>query len=113
MITYVETIERMDCYPTFETKSDVVCTVYWRINADDGEHSATSYGSVGVTWKEGDPFTTYEDLTFQQVWGWVAEVINVDDIKASLEKQIQEQINPPIVSQALPWASPTPPSIIG
>ena len=101
--TYTNLIERMDCYPTYETKSDVVCTIFWRMNATDGEYSATAYGSCGVTWKEGDPFTPYEDLTFQQVWGWVADSINVDDVKASLEKQIQEQINPPIVSLPLPW----------
>lgn len=109
MINYVDTIEKIDCYPTFETQTDVVCTIYWRMNADDGEHFATAYGSVGVTWKEGDPFTPYEDLTFQQVWGWVAEAIDVDGVKASLEKQIQEQINPPIVSLPLPWGVPSEP----
>jgi hypothetical protein len=101
--TYTNLIERMDCYPTFETKSDVVCTVYWRMNATNGEYSATAYGSCGITWKEGDPFTPYDQLTKDQVWGWVSAVVNMDDMKASLDKQIEAQINPPIVSPPLPF----------
>jgi hypothetical protein len=101
--TYTNLIERMDCYPTFETKSDVVCTVYWRMNATNGEYSATAYGSCGITWKEGDPFTPYEELTKDQVWGWVSAVVNMDDMKASLDTQIEAQINPPIISPPLPF----------
>jgi len=101
---YVETIERMDCYPTQEGETDVVCTVYWRMSATEGNYSATAYGSCGVTFAEGEPFTPYADLTFQQVWGWVAAKVNMDDMKASLDKQIAEQVNPPIVSPPLPWA---------
>jgi hypothetical protein len=102
--TFTNLIERLDCYPTFETKSDVVCTVYWRINASNEEYSATAYGSCGVTWKEGDPFTPYEDLTFDEVWAWVAAVVDVPAMNESLEKQIEAQINPPIVSPPLPWS---------
>ena len=101
---YVETIERMDCYPTQDTMTDVVCTVYWRMNANNGDYSATAYGSCGITFVEGEPFTPYADLTFQQVWGWVAAKVNMDDMKAALDKQIAEQVNPPIVSPPLPWA---------
>ena len=100
---YVETIERMDCYPTQDTMTDVVCTVYWRMNANNGDYSATAYGSCGITFVEGEPFTPYADLTFQQVWGWVAAIVNMDDMKASLDKQIEAQVNPPIVSPPLPW----------
>lgn len=101
---YVETIERMDCYPEQAGETDVVCTVYWRMNATDGEYSATAYGSCGITFVEGEPFTPYADLTFQQVWGWVSEKVDMDAMKVSLDKQIEAQINPPIVSPPLPWA---------
>lgn len=101
--TYQELIERMDCYPKQGDETDVVCTIYWRINATDGNYSATAYGSVGVTWAEGDPFTPYEDLTKDEVWGWVAAKVNMDEIKANLDKQIEAQVNPPIVSLPLPF----------
>jgi hypothetical protein len=101
--TYTELIERMDCYPTLDTYTDVVCTIFWRMNATNGEYSATAYGSCGVTFKEGDTFTPYEDLTKEQVWGWVSAIVNMDDMKASLDKQIEAQLNPPIVSPPLPF----------
>jgi len=104
---YVDIVERMDCYPEQAGETDVVCTVYWRMNATDGEYSATAYGSCGITFVEGEPFTPYADLTFDQVWGWVAEKVDMDAMKVSLDKQIEAQINPPIVSPPLPWATPT------
>ena len=104
---YVDIVERMDCYPEQAGETDVVCTVYWRMNATDGEYSATAYGSCGITFVEGEPFTPYADLTFDQVWGWVAAKVNMDEMKANLDKQIEAQINPPIVSPPLPWATPT------
>ena len=107
---YVDTVERMDCYPTFETKSDVVCTIYWRMNETDGDYFASTFGSCGMTWAEGDPFTAYEDLTFEQVWGWVAEKIDIQATKDLLDKQIEDQKHPPVVSLPLPWAPPTPPT---
>jgi len=105
---YVNTVERMDCYPTFEAKSDVVFTIYWRMNASEDNYHATAFGSCAVTWAEGDPFTAYEDLTFQQVWGWVAEKTDIQATKDFLDRQIEEQKNPPVVSLPLPWATPTP-----
>ena len=105
---YVDTIERMDCYPTFESKSNVVFNIYWRINASEGTCHATSFGSCAVTLAEGEPFTPYEDLTFQQVWGWVADKIDIQTTRDFLDRQIEEQKNPPVVSPNLPWATPTP-----
>ena len=101
--TYTNLIERMDCYPTLDTYTDVVCTIFWRMNATNGEYSATAYGSCGVTFKEGEPFTPFSELTKEQVWGWVSAIVNMDDMKASLDKQIEAQLNPPIVSPPLPF----------
>lgn len=101
--TYIELIEQMQSYPEAQGETDVVCTVHWRINATDGEFSATAYGSCGITFVAGEPFTAYADLTKDQVWGWVADKINVDEIKLNLDKQIAEQVNPPIVTLPLPF----------
>mgnify|MGYP003651825391 CR=1 FL=1 len=108
---YLDTIERMDCYPTFETKTDVVFNIYWRMNETDGDYFASACGVCSATWAEGDPFTAYEDLTFEQVWGWVAEKIDIQAMKDSLDKQIEDQKNPPVVTLPLPWPlTPTLPT---
>ena len=41
------------------------------------------------------------------MWGWVSAIVDMDAMKANLDKQIEAQINPPIVSPPLPWATPT------
>lgn len=81
-------------------------TVYWRCNGQDGQYFATNYGSQGVTYVAGSPFTPYANLTQDQVIGWVKEAMGqerVDEIEVNVANQIENQKNPPVVSPALPW----------
>ena len=101
-------IERLDCYPEFEQEQDVVCTVYWRANAqetvEEKDFYATCYGSVGVTLSPESPFVPYAELTQDQVLQWVYESgINKDATEEALQSQINDQINPKVVTKPLPW----------
>ena len=105
-ITWV--IEQMNCYPTYESQTDVVFNVHWRVNATDGTYNATSYGTVGVTYVAGSPYTPYADLTQAQVIGWVQTALGAEQvatIEAGLATDISNQVRPPVVSPALPWAA--------
>ena len=105
-ITNTWVIEQMSCYPQTEGQTDVVFTVYWRINATDGTYNSTSYGSVSVTYTQGSPFTPYDQLTQEQVAGWVQSSLGpeqVANIYAALALQINNQANPPVVNPPLPW----------
>jgi hypothetical protein len=105
-VTNTWVIEQMNCYPTHEGQTDVVFTVHWRVNATDGTYNATSYGSVGVTYVAGTPFTPYAQLTQQEVVGWVQAALGpeqVTTIEANLVANIANQANPPVVSSPLPW----------
>jgi hypothetical protein len=100
-------IERLDSYPEHQGEQDVVCTVYWRANAQDGDFYATCYGTVGVTLNPEEPFTPYASLTQDQVLQWVWEGgIDKDATEAALAQQIETQKNPPVVSKPLPWNPP-------
>lgn len=106
-ITTTWVIEQMDCYPQSEGQTDVVFTVHWRVNATNGTYNATSYGTVGVTYVVGSPYTPYADLTQAQVVGWVQNFMGpeqVASIETGLATNIDNQVNPPIISPALPWA---------
>lgn len=106
MPTYTWVIEKMDCYPDRDGHTDVVFTVYWRLNAQDGEYSASGYGTVGLTYNPSSPFTPYADLTQAQVVGWVQAALGPDQVaqmEAALAANIAAQINPPVVSPPLPW----------
>jgi hypothetical protein len=105
-ITTTWVIEQMSCYPTSEGQTDVVFNVAWRVNATDGTYYATVYGTQGVTYVAGSPYTPYADLTQAQVVGWVQDAMGpeqVASIEANLGKQIDNLINPPAVTPPLPW----------
>jgi len=104
--TYTWVIEAMDCVPQEDGLTDVVMTIHWRQNATDGTYDATVYGTVGVTYTPGSPFTPYADLTRQQVIGWTQDALGTEqcaEITANLDAQIANQINPPVVTLPLLW----------
>ena len=107
MPIYTWVIERLDCYPERDNQTDVVFSIHWRLNAQDGNYGASAYGTVGLTYSEGQPFTPYAQLTEAQVLGWLLAALGPDQIaqlEAALAANIAAQINPPVVSPPLPWA---------
>ena len=105
--TYSWVISQLECYPQHEGHDDVVFTVHWRRQATDGTHHADIYGSQSVTLDPDAPFTPYADLTQADVEGWLEDAMSserVAEMDASLDKQIEDQINPPIVRMPLPWS---------
>ena len=56
-----------DCYPEYESHADVVFTIHWRVTADDGNgHTASCYGTQAVIQGPNDPFTPFDQITFDQ-----------------------------------------------
>ena len=107
-VTYNWVVEQMDSYPEKDGYSDVVFTVYWRVNATESNFAATNYGSVGVSIDPEEPFTPYPDLTQDQVVGWVKSALGeeqVTQIEAGLAGQITNLINPPVITIPLPWSA--------
>ena len=106
--TYNWVISALECYPQHKGHTDVVFTVHWRRQATDGAgHTGDIYGSQAVTLDAEAPFTPYADLTFDQVVGWLEDAMGAELLAAqvaALDQQIENQINPPVVSPPLPWA---------
>ena len=109
MTTITWQIDSLSCYPKEEGQTDVVFSAAWRVNGTDGTYNATVYGSQSLSpYTEGTPFTPYADLTQAQVIGWVQDAMGEEQvaaINANIEQQIQNQINPPVVTPKLPWAA--------
>jgi len=99
-------ISQLNCYPQAEGQTDVVFTVHWRLTGTDGTYSGTVYSTCGVTYVAGTPYTPYANLTQDQVLGWVwASGVDKDSAQAAVQQQIDNQINPPVVSPQLPWSN--------
>jgi len=102
---YTWLVEYMNCYPQADGETDVVFTVGWRCNATDGTYDATQYGTAGVTYVAGEPYTPYADLTQDQVLGWVwSSGVDQAAVEAALDTNIANQVNPPVVTPPLPWS---------
>ena len=104
---YAWAFPALDAYPQVGDEKDVVFTVHYIYAADDGEgHTASVYGTVGITHTAKSPFTPFSDLTFNQVQGWVVAALGNEQLKAmkaNVDGQIADQINPKVVSLAPPW----------
>jgi hypothetical protein len=105
MTTFTWSILSMPAYPQEAGQSDVVFQVNWQCQAQDGVFISTSLGAVPVTYTAGSPFTPYDQLTQNQVWGWVNPQIDRTEIESNLQALIDEQKNPPVVTPPLPWSN--------
>jgi len=101
-------IERLLTKPVEGSYTDVVITADWRCNGSQDNYSGTCYGSCSFA-PPTENFTPYDQLTEQQVLDWCyANGVDKTAIEANVSLQIQNQINPPVVSLPLPWVPPAP-----
>ena len=113
-ITYNWNFNPLECYPTESGHSDVVFNVHWQLYATTGSYNASSIGTQMVGPLGTGSFTPFEELTKEQVQGWVTSAINandtgsVDRMYAGLATQIENQITPPTVNLTAPWLVPSP-----
>ena len=81
-----------------------VIVAHWRATATDGDFSASSYGTCGFT---PDPsssdWVAYDSITEDLALGWCwADGVDKDAIEASLQANIDAQINP-VTASGVPW----------
>jgi len=76
---------------------------HWRVTAEDGDYTASSYGTAGFT---PDPntegFVPFDQLTEDDVLVWVHASVDKDETEANLAAQIVEQKAPATVA-GVPW----------
>ena len=81
-----------------------VYVAHWRCSGVDGEYTASNYGTCSFTYDASSPdFTPYDDLTQEQVQGWIWEEVNQETTEAAIASKINLQQNPTSAS-GTPWA---------
>lgn len=109
-------ISAMDCKVLEGDMSDVVITVHWRFQGNETSNGknyfAESYGATTLGLPDPETFTPFESLTQAQVVGWLEQELDVVKMTASLQNDINLQINPTNVTLTPPWSNspsfPTP-----
>ena len=106
-ITYELSIQNMDAAPTEGDLQDVVKIIHWMYIGKETVNGEDLYGdaigAVEMNAPSSDSFTSFADLTEDQVKAWVESRINVPSIKEHIEKKIEAQKNPPTVVKSNPW----------
>ena len=91
--------------PSADGLTNVVISANWRCNGNQGDYYGTCYGTAQFGPPDPTDFTAYPDLTQDQVLNWVFNSgVDKAGVEANVNNQIANQINPPIISPALPWA---------
>jgi hypothetical protein len=103
MTEYKWVINQMDCVPKEGTLLNVVSIVHWTRFAQQDNIQFSVYGTMNCATPSKTDFTAYPDLTFEQICQWLEAGLNVSELDASLDSQIKNLINPPIVNLPLPW----------
>ena len=97
MMNYEWNVVQMDR----QVADGFVTTVHFNVSAVDGEFTASTYGTVGFTKEEMD-YVPFEQLTQEQVIGWVQDSLGQDTVEEALATQIDAQKNP-VSESGLPW----------
>lgn len=105
-IAYTWQFDSLDVFPTYSTVTDAVESMHWRLTADDGlGHQAQAYGEQQTGPIDVNNFIPYVDLTLADVQGWCETQMGPElaVVQAALVGQINEQVDPTIVSLPPPW----------
>ena len=97
MINYNWNVVQMDR----QVADGFVTTVHFNVSAVDSEFTASTYGTVGFTKEEMD-YVPFEQLTQEQVIGWVQDSLGKDTVEEALATQIESKKNP-VSESGLPW----------
>lgn len=121
--TYLWNITNLECYPEKDSQQNVVFKIYYYVEAFSSEthevtqadgsitgvpYQATEAGIQPVTYVFGSPFTPFDQLTQNEVIGWIKNGLGNDGVAsliAKLDGKISEQINPAAIFPSLPWGA--------
>jgi hypothetical protein len=80
-----------------------VTIAHWRATAQDGDYTASSYGTCSFEQKDPtDPsFVPFDDLTEEVVLGWVQDKMG-EEIESNLNNQMDALKNP-TSAIGVPW----------
>ncbi len=108
MTTFTWTITALNCLPLADGVTNYAVTAHWTCSGTDGTYTSSAYSTCSFPAPTGptSQYTPYADLTQDQVLGWVwTNGVDKDTTEAAVQQQLDNQINPPIVTPPLPWTA--------
>ena len=82
-----------------------ITVAHWRVTAEDGDYTASAYGTAGFTPDATDPnFKPYDQVTEAEVLSWVWAQVDQAETEAALAAKIEADKNP-TTATGTPWAA--------
>ena len=101
MNTYNWKINAVDCYTSKDGLEKVAYNVHWSLFATDGENNVSIIGVQSVGEPNPDNFVPFDQLTEEQVVSWITASMDVEQMQANLDKQIEDLVAPKVVTLQL------------
>jgi hypothetical protein len=107
--TFTWSINEMETYPKIDNLDNFVAFVEWQLTGDDGKNTSFTKAVFGYKPQDVTGFTPYNELTQEQVLGWVKDRLGAEGV-AHFESVVQQQLDSmdikvdPAIPQPLPWA---------
>lgn len=107
--TYTWDVSTVDTYPSHtddndNANSDVIFNVHYRLNGADESNSDSVIGTIGLSVEDTSSFTAFEDVTLQELEGWVIDALGsetVQSLKDSLQNRLTEIATPSVVTRTV------------
>jgi len=104
-MTYTWNNKTVDTYPNLDGNADVIFNVHWRLTGEDADGNVGStYGTIGLDTSDLTDFTAFADITEDMINGWIETAMGeerVAELKANIDAQIEEKINPSVVTKQI------------
>ena len=97
-------VNTVDVKPNEGGYDDVIYNVHWSVSKEDGDYSASSYGTQSLDISDLSNFTAFAEVTADMVKGWVIDAMGEEEVanlEAGLDSQIESQKNPTSVTKTL------------
>jgi len=104
-MTYTWNNKTVDTYPSLEGNTDVIFNVHWRLTGEDTDGNVGStYGTIALDTTDLSSFTSFADITEEQINGWVEAAMGAEEVQAkkdAIDAQIAEMVNPSVVTKTI------------
>jgi len=111
MAQFTWIINKMDVMPLENGLTNVVKVIHWErssnIMINEQTINVCSYGKLKCETPTKENFTSYENITYEQVCGWLNSGLNVKAIDFELQVEIYNLMNGYIVNLPLPFTNPS------
>jgi len=104
-MTYTWNNKTVDTYPDLDGNADVIFNVHWRLTGEDENGNVGSvYGTQSLDTSDLSSFTAFADITEEMINEWVEAAMGEEEVqakKANIDAQIEEKINPTVVTKQI------------